>query len=350
MASEVMPLLDIVLVLVGFYFIGSPAMVKVLASARFVFWATITLVLYIINVSCLSAFIISLSVLFMAVCSLLQYLGCHTASYNHILQRIEKKIQTQLSALRAEEHKAAAEIKELLESIEQWDLANADLMKQIRDAEYHIQKKDRDYEPVPERVKTPKQGGITVYSRPPREPSAWALVRWWRGEDEPVVFEAGCDLEWIRARLSTVRGCHYGFVYENEKLTEALREVTARRKAVERDPMLTAWGARYTQYTRQLQEQMRRQPPPKVHSRDFVRQPLGGPFWRRQRAIEENGEMLHGMFSSAHTKRIIGGRKDNGEKEEQEEEWEDEDEKEHEEEDEEGRGKEHEKKKKTNQH
>lgn len=301
MCSDNRPLLDLFLVLIGPYLLSDPKTFNLGSYTRFVLGLTMTILTSILNTTVLSLYTLFLFAVLVISYSLLHHLDNILGCSNYILQRIEKRIQAQLTALRNEERKTADRIDACLAAIREWDASSAELMKKIRAMETKIANKTRNWEPVPQRAKRRLEGGLTIWEPPSPPPSPWAVVRWWKGQDRSDVYEAACALDWISARLQTVANAYHGFVEEHEKLADALRRTDEKWADVWRlpDRSRSAWCERMN---RELDErervrmmEARRRPVQQQYVSTSVVLPFSD---RLGTAIRENGEMIHGIFLS----------------------------------------------------
>lgn len=291
--------LDILVLLLGLLLLGSPPLFKFFPSTRFILAAIVTTAFYIINVSFLLAFALALSGLYIVTHYLLESINGHVLYKHFILHRLETEIQTQLGALRQQEHQAEDKIRQFSEAMKEWDTANTALMKQIRAAEQVIQKKVRDWEPTPERAYYHASGGCTIWHKP-QEPSASALARWWQGQEDPRVFQVSCDLDWAQARLETKTAALCRLQREHARLTDALKRVTRKKNEVGNRPDLGSWADasrhRATQQQHRQQLQTYQQPQPQYLSVEWFRSSAYQIPRRIEAAHEDKGRMLHGMF------------------------------------------------------
>lgn len=165
-------------------------------------------------------------------------------SGHFILQYLEKRVKSQLKALHLEEEKAARLIQEHLQAIDQWDEANAQLLSEIRDAEAIIKKKGWDWSIVPDRDPRSKTAGSTYFIHGPwsprpleePEPSAWCLVRYWRGEEDPRVWAAKARVTHQNGILSDKRANLDRLQDENENLWAKKEDTIRKRDAVQWGP------------------------------------------------------------------------------------------------------------------
>lgn len=165
-------------------------------------------------------------------------------SGHFILRHLEKRIKAQVKAICLKEKKTADLIHQHLDAIDQWDMANDQLLIEIRAAEYMIGKKVWDWKIVPERHPHSKTAGSAYFvhgrfsPRPLEAPeaSAWSIVRWWSDEEDPRLWAAKAKLTHKTGVLSDKRAILTRLQKENEDLTVKRDDAVKKRDAVQWGP------------------------------------------------------------------------------------------------------------------
>lgn len=215
-----------------------------ISPIRSIVSCALSVVGYVLSICVLVLGLLTSFVLAILFCQLMTtLLGCIPAGH-FILQHLEKRIKAQSRSFRLEERKAAVLVRQHLEEIDKWDGANAQLMTEIRAAEAIIRKKVWNWEVVPERNPRSKTAGSTYFVHGPfshrpleaAEPSAWQLVRWWRGEEDPRVWAAKSKLAHQNGILSDKRTVLVRLEQENDELAARRDETIRKRDAVQWAP------------------------------------------------------------------------------------------------------------------
>lgn len=144
-------------------------------------------------------------------------------------------IQAQLSGICNEQRLATKDIEDHIPLIAHWNQENSLLMKKIRAAEVAIKKKLPNYEPAADRVRF-HPSGVQFMRHPmshqlPEGPSTWAVVRWLKNQEDPLIFEARKETERLeRVRRMKLRAFEY-LKEEHEMLSLRLEETNRKKYA-----------------------------------------------------------------------------------------------------------------------